>query len=303
MRVAVVVPVLNGAENIGTCVASLVSQTRPADEIVVVDNGSTDDTAAVATAAGASVVTESEKGVYRARNTGWHVCDADIVAFTDADCVPEPDWLERLLEPFAEPSVAGAGGEAALPEIRTAAQRWATLRGFMSQGANFGHPFMPFLATANAAYRRPVLERVGGFEESFLSGGDADISWRIQAFAGGRLAFQPEAKVVHHFAERWQDLTSRARRYAGGHATMHVRWSRWPRYVASQGSFLQRTRGVWMLPGRLPYRAIRGADLSVPLIDAAVRASYEFGLMEGRRRARELCLTPLPAPGERDKLL
>lgn len=293
-----VVPVLNGAEGIGTCVASLVSQTHPADEIIVVDNGSTDLTAEVATAAGASVVTEPQRGVYRARNKGWRSCGADIVAFTDADCVPEQDWLERLLEPFADTSVAGAGGEAALPEIRTPAQRWATLRGFMSQEANFGHPFMPFLATANAAYRRSVLERVGGFEESFLSGGDTDISWRVQAFAGGRLAFQPEAKVIHHFAEQWQELTTRARRYAGGHAAMRVRWSRWPGFVAAQGTFLQRTRGVWMLPARLPYRALQGTEVSVPLIDAAVRASYEVGLWEGKRRARMLGLSPLPGPGE-----
>lgn len=297
LQVAVVVPVLNGAATIEGCVKSVLAQHRPADEVIVVDNGSDDGTGDLAEAAGASVIRLPERGVYRARNAGWRASGADVVAFTDADCVAEPDWLERLLEPFADPAVSAAGGEARLPEIRTAAQRWARLRGFMVQEANFAHPFMPFLATANAAYRRSVLEQVGGFEETFLSGGDTDLSWRVQAFAGGRLAFEPRAAVVHHFAEHWSELTSRARRYAGGHAAMRVRWSAWPAFVAAQGTLLQRTRGLWMLPARVPYRAVTGADVSIPLIDAAVRASYEIGLREGTRRARELGLRPLPGPG------
>lgn len=290
------VPVLNGADTIGTCLEGVLSQTRPADDVIVVDNGSTDGTADVAASAGASVIRLPERGVYRARNAGWRASDADIIAFTDADCEPATDWLDRLLEPFTDASIAGAGGPAVLPEVRTPAQRWAQLRGFMSQEANFNHPFLPFLATANAAYRRSALEEVGGFEESFLSGGDTDISWRVQTFGARRLAFQPDATVLHHFAEHWTALTSRARRYAGGHAAMRVRWSLWPRFVAAQGSFLQRTRALWMLPARLPYRAVTGGDLSVPVIDAAVRASYEMGLAEGIRRARDLGLAPLPGP-------
>ncbi|HWE55072.1 MAG TPA: glycosyltransferase family A protein [Acidimicrobiales bacterium] len=299
---AVVVPVLNGASEIGSCVQAVLAQTRPPDEVIVVDNGSTDGTGDAARAAGATVMTLAERGVYRARNVGWRATDAEVVAFTDADCVPAGTWLERLLGPFEDGDVAGAGGEAVLPEVRTPAQRWAKLRGFMVQETNFNNPFMPFLATANAAYRRTALDAVGGFEETFLSGGDTDIAWRIQAFAGGRLVFRPDAEVVHHFAEHWSELTSRSRRYAGGHAAMRVRWSRWPRFVAAQGSFLQRTRGLWLLPARLPYRAVTRGDMSVPLIDAAVRASYEVGLAEGARRARQLGVTALPGPDD-DSLL
>ena len=296
MKVAVVIPVLDGAATIGSCLTALRAQTQPADELIVVDNGSTDGTGEVAARSGASVIRLAERGVYRARNVGWRSTDCEVVAFTDADCEPAPDWLEKLVRPFADPATAGVGGATVLPEVRTAAQRWANLRGFMDQEANFGHPFMPFLATANAAYRRSALEQVDGFEESFISGGDTDISWRIQAFGGGRLDFRPDARVTHHFAEHWSELTSRARRYANGHAAMRIRWSRWPAFTATQGSFLQRTRGIWMLPARLPYRALTGADISVPLIDAAVRANYEVGLAEGSRRARRLGLEPLPGP-------
>jgi GT2 family glycosyltransferase len=296
MRVAVVIPVRNGADSLGTCLAALRTQTRPADEVVVVDNGSSDGTAAVGRVGGATVIQLADPGVYRARNVGWRSCDADLIAFTDADCEPEPDWLNQLVGPFAEAAVVGAGGPCVLPDVRTPAQRWARLRGFMDQEANFAHGFMPFLATANAAYRRSVLEAVDGFEESFLSGGDTDIAWRVQAFAGGRLAFAPEARIVHHFAEHWTELTSRSRRYANGHAAMRVRWSNWPQFAVTQGKFLQRTRGVWLLPARLPFRLVTRSDASVPLIDAAVRANYEIGLIEGARRAGRLGLRPLPGP-------
>jgi cellulose synthase/poly-beta-1,6-N-acetylglucosamine synthase-like glycosyltransferase len=296
MTVAVVIPVRNGAGTLETCLAALRNQTRPADEVVVVDNGSSDATASVGRSGGARVIELADPGVYRARNVGWRSCTSDLIAFTDADCEPEPDWLEQLAAPFADPGVSGAGGPTVLPEVRTPAQRWAALRGFMDQKANFSHGFMPFLATANAAYRRSALEAVDGFEETFLSGGDTDIAWRVQAFAGGRLAFAPEARIVHHFAEHWSELTSRSRRYASGHAAMKVRWSNWPQFTATQGRFLQRTRGVWLLPGRLPYRLVTKSDPTVPLIDAAVRANYEIGLFEGSRRARRLGLRPLPGP-------
>ena len=160
MKVAVVVPVLNGRDTIGACVKQLLSQTRPPDDVILVDNGSSDGTGDVAASAGASVVRLPERGVYRARNVGWRGSDADIVAFTDADCEPRVDWLERLLQPFAEASVAGVGGDAVLPEVRTAAQRWARLRGFMAQEANFANPFMPFLATGQRGV--PALRSRGG---------------------------------------------------------------------------------------------------------------------------------------------
>jgi glycosyltransferase involved in cell wall biosynthesis len=295
-QVAVIVPVRNGAGAIGACLSRVLDQTRRPDEVIVVDNGSSDGTAAVAAAAGVRVVPEPVPGVYRARNTGWRSSDADLLAFTDADCEPERDWLERLLAPLSDPTVAGVGGEASLGPPETGVARWAVERSFLSQRANFEHPFLPFAATANAAWRRSALEAVGGFEELFLSGGDTDLSWRVQAFAGGRLVYEPDATVTHRFARRVSDVTSRARRYAGGHAVMAVRWSRWPGFRAAQGSLLQRTRAVWLLPFRLPYRALARTDLAVPVIDALFRVNYEIGLVEGRRRAHRLGVEPLPGP-------
>src|SRR5687768_1929723 len=93
--VSVVVPVRDGADVLGACLDALAAQHGVRAEIVVVDNGSTDGTGAIARAhpAVTAVVTEVRPGSYAARNGGIAATRAEVLAFTDADCVPEPGWL------------------------------------------------------------------------------------------------------------------------------------------------------------------------------------------------------------------
>ncbi len=115
-RVCVVIPALNDAEMLAGCLEALAHQTRPAERIIVVDNGSTDATATVARAAGARVVTEPLRGIFPATAAGFDaaVADgADIIGRLDADSVPHADWIERMLGEFQADSslsaVSGAG--------------------------------------------------------------------------------------------------------------------------------------------------------------------------------------------------
>jgi glycosyltransferase involved in cell wall biosynthesis len=94
--ISVVVPALDDAVLLKGCLSALAAQTRPADEIIVVDNGSTDDTAAVALAGGARVVYEPVRGIFSATAAGFDAATGDILARLDADSRPMPGWLERI---------------------------------------------------------------------------------------------------------------------------------------------------------------------------------------------------------------
>lgn len=125
LTVSVVVPSKDDADLLRRCLAALAAQTRPADEIIVVDNGSTDATSAVARAAGARVVFEPEPGVLAASAAGYDAARTDIIARLDADCVPGPEWLQELVFAFTDdPTLAAVTGGAQLvdgpPRLRRA---------------------------------------------------------------------------------------------------------------------------------------------------------------------------------------
>jgi len=113
MRISVVIPVRDDARLLEACLAALARQTRPADEIVVVDNASTDDSAAVARAGGARVIAEPVVGIPSAAAAGYDAATGDVVARLDADSVCPPDWLERVQRSFAgDPALDFVTGDA-----------------------------------------------------------------------------------------------------------------------------------------------------------------------------------------------
>jgi len=100
VTISVVIPVYNDADFLRTCLRALAQQRRPADEIVVVDNNSTDASAAIARAAGVRLVTEPLQGIWPAAAAGYDAATGDIIARLDADSVPPADWLARIEDRF-----------------------------------------------------------------------------------------------------------------------------------------------------------------------------------------------------------
>ena len=111
MKISVVVPAYNEEAVIERCLNALVNQIVPVDEILVVDNNSTDRTAEIAEKYreyGVRVIRETVQGLIPARNRGFDEATGDILGRIDADTVVEPDWSQRLAEAFADPDVAAA---------------------------------------------------------------------------------------------------------------------------------------------------------------------------------------------------
>jgi cellulose synthase/poly-beta-1,6-N-acetylglucosamine synthase-like glycosyltransferase len=223
----VIIPVYNGSRTLRACLDALRSQDLPSGEyeVVVVDNGSTDATPAIVQGYGPPVRLLREtaiRGSYAARNAGIEGSRAAILAFTDADCIPESTWLTRLLEPFGEPSVGCVGGEIVGTEPTTAAEAYAARRGILSQRGTLRNSYRPFFQTANVAYRREVFAQIGLFEPCLESGGDADLCWRMQEQTGWKMHFQETAIVQHHHRMDWRELWKQYQRYGRGNAALRT---------------------------------------------------------------------------------
>lgn len=107
ITISVVIPALNDAEMLERALTDVAAQTRPADEVIVVDNGSIDDTAAVAHAHHARVLTEPVRGIFAASATGYDAARGEIIARLDADSRPPAEWLARIERHFESQTPVG----------------------------------------------------------------------------------------------------------------------------------------------------------------------------------------------------
>ncbi len=204
---SVIVPVYNGASTLGACLRALAEQTMPpaSCEVIVVDDGSTDASAAVAAEHGARLVCQDHAGPAAARNRGARAAKGAILLFTDADCDPQPDWIEAMLAPFADPSVAGVKG-AYRTRQRSVVARFAQAEYEEKYARLAGRPEIDFVDTYAAGYRRALFLQAGGFDTGFPTATveDQELSYRLAA-AGHKLVFAPRAIVYHrHAATPWR---------------------------------------------------------------------------------------------------
>ena len=196
--VTVIVPVRDGGSMIGPCLDSIISTDYPADrrEIIVVDNGSSDGTAALIRSRPVTYLHEERRGVSNARNRGISESSGEICAFVDADCLVSPQWLTELVQPFQDPEVGSVAGDLQHAPPTTAAERQAArMLGDWQRFAFTSNPAYPI--TANAAYRRDVLERIGLFDPHMTRAQDVELGLRFQERSGLRLAYAERATASH----------------------------------------------------------------------------------------------------------
>ena len=199
--VSVIVPCFNAARRLPLLLEALERQTYPRERyvVVIVDDGSTDATPQVVAAhPGVTLLQQSNGGSYKARNNGIRRTEGEVVAFTDDDCRPEPDWLSR--------GVAALAAEVDLVAGRVDIERHDQRSLVELFDANFHLKqelyvrTMRWGVTANLFVRRSVLLRVNGFNEALRSGGDRAFG-RAATSSGHQLVYAASA-VVHHPTRR-----------------------------------------------------------------------------------------------------
>ena len=198
-KVSVVVCAYNAADTIDDCLMSLSALTYPDVEVIVVDDGSRDATAALARQyPGVRVVEVPNGGLSAARNVGLAAAIGEIVAYTDADCRVDPDWLTYLVQPMLTSSVAGVGG----PNVVPSDDPWVAQCVARAPGGPthvmLDDRIAEHVPGCNMAFRRETLLSIQGFNPVYLrAGDDVDICWRLQA-RGLQIGFSPSALVWHH---------------------------------------------------------------------------------------------------------
>jgi len=200
MLVTIVVPAYNAAATIAGCVCACTSQTHRETEVIVVDDGSSDDTASLAERIGAKVIRRDRGGPAAARNAGAKAASGEFVAFTDSDCVPHADWIEKLVAQFS-PGVVGAGGTYGIANPASWLARMIHAEIIVRH--DWLGDTVDYLGSFNVAYRRDAFLAVGGFDEDFkaASGEDNDLAYRLHD-AGGVLRFTRDACVDHYHPEK-----------------------------------------------------------------------------------------------------
>jgi GT2 family glycosyltransferase len=217
----VIIPVYGHSEQLSRCLEALGKQTWPAarHEIVVVDNAPVRTLALAGSTAGGSVVRcihEPAPGSYAARNAGAAAARGEILAFTDADCVPTAYWIERGVEVLRRSAAGIVAGRVALfvrdPAAPTTVDLFESLVAFEQrmyvESRGFG-------ATANLFVRAAALRSVGGFDARLRSRGDEEFCRRVRAIGHG-VAYCDDAVVAHPARHSLAALVHRTRRLAGG---------------------------------------------------------------------------------------
>src|SRR5437773_6641894 len=223
-RISVVVCSYNGSRTIRDCLEGLQKLEYPSFEVIVVDDGSTDATAAIARESGFRLISTEQRGLSNARNTGMEAATGEIVAYIDDDAYPDPHWLTYLAATFLSTPHAGVGG----PNIPPPGG--GPIADCVANAP--GGPVHVLLSDdeaehipgCNMAFRKACLKGIGGFDPQYrVAGDDVDVCWRLRE-RGWTLGFSPAAMVWHHRRNSIRAYWKQQIGYGKAEALLEQKW-------------------------------------------------------------------------------
>jgi glycosyltransferase involved in cell wall biosynthesis len=199
--VSIILPVYNTGRYLADTLRALLSQEclTPADEILVVDNGSADDSVRIAQSfQGIRLLHQPKRGSYAARNLGISSSKGDIVVFLDSDCRPREGWLVALLESMGDSATQIVLGRLSYPKPSSPLRALAAYENQKTRWvlAN-GDPAYIYGYAGNIAVRRSIFDRFGQFEERLRGGDTLFVQQVVRALGAGVVRFNPQMDVDH----------------------------------------------------------------------------------------------------------
>ncbi len=287
-RVSVVVCTYNGARTLERCLAEVERLDYPDLEVIVVDDGSTDESAAIAARHACRLISTPNRGLANARNTGMRAATGEIVAYLDDDAHPDRHWLRYLVATMQDHGFAGAGGPNLPPADQDTVGRCV--------GESPGGPIHVLLSDreaehipgCNMAFVKRSLAAIGGFDPQFrVAGDDVDICWRLRD-AGHSLGFSPAALVWHERRGSVRAFVRQQRGYGAAEALLERKWperygpdghARWLGRLYGHGlsAALGRWRVYYGTWGSQPFQALYGPSPGA-LSSMAARPEWHLAL-------------------------
>jgi len=222
-RISVIVCSYNGSATIKDTFDGLLKLDYPNFEVIVINDGSTDATARIASEYPFRLINTENRGLSSARNTGIDAATGQIIAFIDDDAFPDLDWLRFLALAFDEGNYVGVGG----PNLPVPEDGWKSEAVASAPGPN------PVLLTdriaehipgCNMAFKREALKQIGGFDPTFRTAGDdVDLCWRLRE-NGGIIGYSPSAVVWHHRRNSFRKYWKQQEGYGKAESLLEKKW-------------------------------------------------------------------------------
>lgn len=197
-KVSVVICAYNAERTMDACLASLRTLRYPNYEVVIVNDGSTDRTLEISQRyPECTLISQENKGLSVARNVGYQNSTGEIIAYTDSDCVADPDWLTYLAYKFVYSGFVAVGGPNLPPPEDSAVAAYVAAAPGGPTHVLIDDEVAEHIPGCNMAFTKAALEEIGGFDPLHRAAGDdVDLCWRLQN-NGHQIGFSPAAQVWH----------------------------------------------------------------------------------------------------------
>ena len=280
--VSVVIPTYNRKAALKECIDSLITQSYPEYEIIIVDDGSTDGTTRLLGEYSRNnpmvkYFHQENRGPGAARNLGIKNSKGDIICFTDDDCIADKDLIKNLVEVYTDKNVGGVGGKVSDYKIKTIIERYSRDRNLLNQEIFFNP-----VITANISYTREAMQKVGYFDESFIFSEDVDLSIRVR-LKGFEIKYTPQAIIYHKHRATLKGLIKQQYNYGKGNARLHKKYTKdfYPHYNLTLIP-LKILHRIITYPFKIleaPFIKDRRYYLTEPILDILVFSAHFLGLL------------------------
>lgn len=225
-KITVIIPVKNEVDKIEQCLEAVFNQTIQPYEILIIDGHSTDETVKIAQKFQVKILYEDYGAVGGARQVGVDSAKGDFVAFTDADCIPEKNWLKNLVKGFDNGIVGVGGGIKNIGKGLWEKSIALALDSFLGSADSVqdrvfsNERFVKSISGCNSMYKKIDLITVGGFNVKLSVNEETELNSRLSKF--GKLLYVPNAVVLHNQDRNLKEFTKRIYSFGRGRGSIRL---------------------------------------------------------------------------------